>query len=120
MTSRRLRYSGSGAEMMSELVAGSAWMVAPPAEYDTACVLLSSREMRSCSPDNPPLFEPDMPAMPAVAWAAMPAAAFCVRAPPCAPAPPLAPPVAPGAEFACPVSNPPRTSAMRVACALRM
>ena len=36
ITSRRLRYSGSGAEMISELVAGSAWMVAPPAEYDTA------------------------------------------------------------------------------------
>ncbi|KAG1243667.1 hypothetical protein G6F65_022261 [Rhizopus arrhizus] len=40
ITSRRLRYSGSGAEMISELVAGSAWMVAPPAEYDTAWAAL--------------------------------------------------------------------------------
>ena len=41
MTLRNWRYSGSGAVMMSELVAGSAWMKPPvdgPAEADTGAV----------------------------------------------------------------------------------
>ena len=59
--------------------------------------------------------------MPSPAWLDVLLAVFCVRAPPCEP--PvllLAPGAAPGAELAWPVSSPPSTSAMRVACALRM
>ncbi|CUJ27254.1 Uncharacterised protein [Achromobacter xylosoxidans] len=124
ITSRRLRYSGSGAAMISELVAGSAWMVAPPAEYDTAWLPESSRAMRSWSPDRPPLALPDafveldiprpVPVLPPEPWGD--------RLPPAWPGPPPAPPegLAPGAELAWPASKPPKTSAMRVACALRM
>ena len=86
ITSRRLRYSGSGAEMISELVAGSAWMVAPPAEYDTAWLPLSSRAMRSCSPDSPPLLDEVDEELPSPCWPPWFMDVRWARAPPpCAP-----------------------------------
>ncbi|MNL76172.1 hypothetical protein D3C87_2020950 [compost metagenome] len=75
-------------------------MVAPPAEYDTGCELLSSRVMRSCSPDKPLLDEPDKLAMPCPVCT-LPAEVFWLRAPVCwPPVALLAPPDAPGAELA--------------------
>src|SRR3546814_3570637 len=70
ITSRRLRYNGSGAEMISVLVDGSACTVAPPPEYDTACPAPPSSRSISCwsnelppSPPEPELLPPplDMP-----------------------------------------------------------
>ena len=55
MTPRMLRYTGSGAVMMSELVAGSAAMMAPPALMDIGPWLPRSRLMPLWLPRPPPL-----------------------------------------------------------------
>ncbi|MNC70389.1 hypothetical protein D3C75_1211950 [compost metagenome] len=50
MTSRRLRYSGSGAEISKVLVVASAWMVTPPALKAVLCSFFVEAEVAPLLP----------------------------------------------------------------------
>src|SRR5690606_20619665 len=124
MTSRRLRYSGAGAEMIRVLVDGSACTVAPPAVKATDCMASTSEppNERPLAPKPEFAFRlvfigeaESTPALEdAIAVGAPPAVAD--KPPEDKPSDELLPPP-PCAPW--PLSAPRRTSASRVAWALR-